>query len=50
MVNYLLASTYECFLFRRVEKVACKAKYGYNPNINTALDMMLREEQEEKEC
>ena len=49
MLNCFVASTYECSLFRKVEKVACKAKYGYNPNRNTALDIMLREQSEEND-
>ena len=49
MFNYFVASTYDCSLFGKVQKVACKAKYGYNPNRNTALDIMLREQSEENE-
>ena len=50
MYNCFLASTYECSLFGKVQKVAHKAKYGYNPQRNTALDIMLREQSEENEC
>ena len=50
MFNYFVASTYDCSLFGKVQKVACKAKYGYNLNRNTALDIMLREQSEENEC
>ena len=41
-----VGSTYDSSLFGRCEGVVHKAKFGYNPNRNTTLDRMIREEKE----
>ena len=44
-----VGSTYDSSLLGRCQGVVHKAKFGYNPNRNTALDKMIREEKEKKE-
>ena len=41
---FISGSTHECSLFRKMNKVAHKVKFGYNPQGNTPLDEMMKEQ------
>ena len=51
-LNYyycISGSTYEYSIFGKVNKVAHKVKFGYNPQRNTALDEMMKKQMKGKD-